>query len=75
MIYNLDEQATLYDDVTEASIGTLREMIALALTWGEDRFDTARIETPTQEIYSPDMIEQIAGEAGLGGLADEGHPS
>ena len=75
MIYNLEEKATLYDDVTEASTGTLRDMIALALTWGEDRFDAARIETLTQEVYSPDMIEQIADEAGIGGLADEGHPS
>ena len=75
MIYNLDEKSTLYDDVTVAATGALRDMIALALTWDEERFDTARIETPTQEVYSPDMIEEIAYKEDIMTAADDGHPS
>ncbi|WP_298691784.1 hypothetical protein [uncultured Sphingomonas sp.] len=75
MAYNIDELAKLYDDTQQAAEGSLREMIALAVTWGEDRFDLARIETPTQEVYGPDAIEEIARTEGLYADQDEGHPS
>lgn len=75
MIYNLDERATLYDDTKDAASGTLRDMIALALTWDEKRFQTVRIETATQEVYSPDMIEEVATKEDILRAADEGHPS
>jgi hypothetical protein len=75
MIYNLNERATLSGDGAEASEGTLRDMVALALTWDAGRFAAARIETVTQEVYAPDMIETIAREAGIEAAGDEGHPS
>lgn len=75
MIYNLDERATLYDDTATAAEGRLRDMVALAITWGEDRMDTARIETVTQEVYGPDAIEAIAATENIDAGGDEGHPS
>jgi hypothetical protein len=81
MIYNLDERATLFggtgsaDGAGAATEGTLRDLVALVLTWDAGRFAAARIETVTQEVYAPDMIETIAREAGIEAAGDEGHPS
>jgi hypothetical protein len=74
MIYNLNECATLYDDTDQAAEGALRQVIQLALTWDEERFDTARIETAEGETFGPDEIEEIARieNIGAGGAPAQG---
>ncbi|USI71933.1 hypothetical protein [Sphingomonas morindae] len=83
MIYNLEEQAALYesqderpgDEAVHLARGTLRELVTLAMGWDSARFAHARIITVTQENYGAEGIRAIAEREGLGARTGEAHPS